>query len=231
MPLPDFTSTTTFPPFTSLPFTTTASQPVEKQEQQQEEEEYYLLAEIKNNMTLTKPTLICTDSTGATSFAVVFDSRSAVPGPDALDLARLGYKRGATLVLPRARRTLRASSRQEGDGEGGNGFVAVSRADEAGVRVVPARLELLRRVGALLRGKDAKWGDGTAGGRGCESCGRTTRKDGGRGANEEGKGGLMRCTGCGEMEYCCKECQVKGWNEDGHKGDCKAIKAIRAIWP
>ncbi|KAK3903824.1 hypothetical protein C8A05DRAFT_32401, partial [Staphylotrichum tortipilum] len=52
MPLPDFTSPTTFPPFLSLPVTTTTVPSPQK------EEEYYLLAQITQNMTLTKPTLI-----------------------------------------------------------------------------------------------------------------------------------------------------------------------------
>ncbi|KAH6840730.1 hypothetical protein B0I37DRAFT_418736 [Chaetomium sp. MPI-CAGE-AT-0009] len=133
MPLPDFTSPTTFPPFTSLPLTTTPSS--------ENQEEHYLLAQIHQNMTLTKPTLICTDHTN-TSFAVVFGSRPA-SGPDTLDLSRLGYRRGATLVLPGARRT------PPKEGDGSQGF----------------------------------------------------------------------------------ECQTKGWNEGGHKADCKVIKAIRAIWP
>ncbi|AEO57011.1 hypothetical protein MYCTH_106609 [Thermothelomyces thermophilus ATCC 42464] len=200
-------------------------------------------------MTLTKPTLVCTDAAG-TRFAVVFDSRTGAPPgvgtaddadpDDALDLARLGYKKGATLVLPGARRT---RPRDSSGGSSGAGFVSLSRADEAGVRVVPAGLRVLTRVGASLRARDgdgneggggdgAEVGGGGGGGgrrpRGCESCGRTTRK----GAEaEEGKAGLMRCTGCGEMEYCSKECQIKGWNEDGHKGECKVIKAIRAVWP
>ncbi|KAH6641696.1 hypothetical protein F5144DRAFT_627684 [Chaetomium tenue] len=112
MPLPDFTSPTTFPPFTSLPTTTTPSPP-SNPDQQQQQPPYYLLAQIHQNMTLTKPTLICTDATN-TSFAVVFGSRPA-SGPDTLDLSRLGYRRGAVLVLPGARRT----PPKEGDGSRG----------------------------------------------------------------------------------------------------------------
>jgi hypothetical protein len=33
------------------------------------------------------------------------------------------------------------------------------------------------------------------------------------------------------LGWMIQECQVKGWNEMGHKADCKVIKAIRAIWP
>jgi hypothetical protein len=40
----------------------------------------------------------------------------------------------------------------------------------------------------------------------------------------EGSGGLPRW-------LMMQECQLKGWKEGGHKGDCKIIKAIRAIWP
>ena len=27
-----------------------------------------------------------------------------------------------------------------------------------------------------------------------------------------------------------QECQIQGWNERGHKADCKVYKAINAIW-
>ncbi|KAK3296806.1 uncharacterized protein B0H64DRAFT_456466 [Chaetomium fimeti] len=224
MPLPDFTSPTTFPLFTSLPLTTTPSS--------SSSEEYYLLAQIHQNMTLTKPTLICTDATN-TSFAIVFGSRPA-SGPDTLDFARLGYRRGATLVLPGVRRT------PPKEGDGSKGFVSIAREEEGRVRVVPSSagggkaegegsggtkgVERVVRVGGWLRGRDAG-GDGD-GERGCESCGGEARKDGAGGE----KAALMKCTGCGEVEYCCKECQAKGWNEGGHKADCKVIKAIRAIW-
>lgn len=27
-----------------------------------------------------------------------------------------------------------------------------------------------------------------------------------------------------------QECQLKGWNEGGHKGDCKVLKALNGIF-
>ncbi|KAK4033956.1 hypothetical protein C8A01DRAFT_49535 [Parachaetomium inaequale] len=208
MPIPNLTPTT-FPPFTALPLTTTPPSLETPQEN-----EYYLLAQITENMTLTKPTLILSDLTG-TSFALVFASRPG-SGPDTLDFKKLGYKKGATLVLPNVKRT------PPKEGDQSRGFVSISREEEGGVRVVPGGLEGVGRVLGLLGGRDLKRG-GEGGKGGCESCGNRTRNEGG--------GELMKCTGCGEVEYCCKECQVKGWDEGGHKGDCKLIKAIRAIWP
>lgn len=230
MPLPDFTSPTLFPPFTSLPTTTTTTPspneppPSSSTPQQQQEGEYHLLAQIHHNMTLTKPTLICTDHTN-TSFAVVFNSRPA-SGPDTLDLSRLGYRRGATLVLPRARRT------PPKEGDGSRGFVGITREEEGAVRVVPTTaggkmvdkegeggdgmgmgaggtegVERVLRVGRWLRERDAEREGGKVG-RGCESCGGETRKDGG---GEGEKAALMKCTGCGEVEYCCKVSFIMVW--------------------
>lgn len=33
-----------------------------------------------------------------------------------------------------------------------------------------------------------------------------------------GKGGAMRCKGCGTVAYCGRECQKKGWK--GHRREC-----------
>ncbi|RYP45127.1 hypothetical protein DL768_008485 [Monosporascus sp. mg162] len=40
----------------------------------------------------------------------------------------------------------------------------------------------------------------------------------------EVKEGLDRCGGCTLFSYCNRECQVKAWNEKGHKRFCKALK-------
>jgi hypothetical protein len=185
MSLPDFTSPTTFPPFSALPLTTnTTTQDVSPQDTSTPQDlpkPYYLLATITENMTLTKPTLILSDTTAA-PFALIFNSRPAT-GPDALDLRAMGLKKGATVVFPNARRT-------PGKEEGKQGFVAVEREREGSVRVVPGDLERVRRVGEWL---GARVGDGEQGGRGCDGCG-----EGGGGK------GLMKCTGCGEVAYCCK---------------------------
>jgi hypothetical protein len=178
-------------------------------------------------MTLTKPTLILADRAG-TSFALVYTSRPGA-GPDAPDLAARGMRRGATVVLRGARRTrgTRAGAgagaarekrgeeeeegggggvgdKERGGGGGGGGdlgagrkrqkqgFVPVEREQEAEVRVIPGGLERVVQVGAWLREREGRREEG--GRTGCETCG-------GQG---KGKGGLMKCTGCGEVEYCSK---------------------------
>ncbi|KAF4337306.1 SET domain protein [Fusarium beomiforme] len=35
---------------------------------------------------------------------------------------------------------------------------------------------------------------------------------------------LMKCARCGFFWYCNGGCQVRGWNENGHKGDCKLLR-------
>ncbi|KAH6627087.1 hypothetical protein B0J18DRAFT_159472 [Chaetomium sp. MPI-SDFR-AT-0129] len=246
MPLPDFTSPTLFPSFLSLP--------IDTEPPPESSSETFLLAQILENMTLTKPTLICTDvppsspttnntTTTTNRFAIVFPSRPG-SGPDTLDFRRLGYKKGSTLVIRGARRRVRGggagasastavseeelpdSNSQPGGGSGSGrevGFVAVERADEGLVSVVPTGVGKVRELGVWLRERDEKRLQQGGGGEGvvfgCETCGRM-------------EGTLLKkCTGCGEVAYCGKECQLRGWDEGGHKGDCKAIKAIRAIWP
>ncbi|KAK3359061.1 hypothetical protein B0T25DRAFT_564111 [Lasiosphaeria hispida] len=188
MPLPPFTSLTTFPTFATLPT---------PQDPDPSEEPWYLLAEIKDDMTITKPTLVCLDLAGS-PFALVFDGLER----DGLNLKALGFRKGASVVVPRARRTPPKDETKRG-------FVSVERGRAAEVRAVPGPLRTVLEVAEGLRGQGERPG--------CAGCGRA-------------KGGLARCTGCGGVRYCSKECQVKGWSEGGHKGDCKVIKAIRGIW-
>ncbi|GAB1315114.1 hypothetical protein MFIFM68171_05324 [Madurella fahalii] len=222
MPIPDFTSPVLFPSFSALPLTTTTTTNPQDDSQPatdpvpdpvpDPERDWYLLAQISQNMTLTKPTLICADASSQT-FALVFDTPH-----DTLDLAAMGLKRGCTAVVRCARRT---PPDEEGKKQG---FVRIEKGREAAVRVVPGPLERVVAVGRRLRGEQAgeEQAEEEKEDRGCESCGKREGRDG---------GALMRCTGCGEARYCGKECQVKGWNEGGHKADCKIIKGIRAIWP
>ena len=56
---------------------------------------HFLLAQVKQNMTITKPTLVATDSSGA-DFAITFEDRG-------LDLRPV--KAGWTVVVPGATRT------------------------------------------------------------------------------------------------------------------------------
>lgn len=52
----------------------------------------------------------------------------------------------------------------------------------------------------------------------CQSCDRK--------ASEEE---LSKCKGCNEVWYCNKECQTVGWNEKGHKGECKVLKVVSSM--
>ncbi|KXX75881.1 hypothetical protein MMYC01_205353 [Madurella mycetomatis] len=105
-------------------------------------------------MTLTKPTLICSDASSQT-FALVFDTPH-----DTLDLSAMGLKRGCTVVIPHARRT-------PPDDEGKKqGFVKIAKGREADVRVIPGALERVTLLAARLKGGQAGEGKG-----GCENCG------------------------------------------------------------
>ncbi|KAI3326313.1 hypothetical protein HD806DRAFT_443117 [Xylariaceae sp. AK1471] len=81
---------------------------------------WYLLAQIKENMTITKPTLIVTDRTGV-DFALLFE--------DNINLKELGFRKGYTLAVPNARRTDR-----EGEGKKAVVRVPASRSGDVKVR-------------------------------------------------------------------------------------------------
>ena len=49
----------------------------------------------------------------------------------------------------------------------------------------------------------------------CASCGAT--------AQDKGKKSLDKCSGCGVVFYCHRQCQVKHW-KGCHKGECKKLK-------
>ncbi|KAI5925106.1 hypothetical protein F4810DRAFT_708908 [Camillea tinctor] len=174
-----------FPAFYELPPSSAPSS--------SDEDTWYLLAQIKENMTLTKPTLIVTDRKGV-DFAVTFD--------DALDLKARGFRKGRTLVAPRATREDRE--------EGKKAIVRIGRGCAGDVKVIPGGLEQVSELAFLLAGSDGL-------GQKCAACGAT-------------EGSLSKCTGCATAAYCSKDCQVKGWSELGHKSNCKVIRSIRDIW-
>ncbi|KAI1350290.1 hypothetical protein F5Y01DRAFT_315863 [Xylaria sp. FL0043] len=91
-----FADTSHFPAFYELPAVSSSDQHDEPSDKR-----WWLLAQIKENMTITKPTLIVTDRTGV-DFALLFE--------DKMDLK--GFRKGHTIAVPRARRTDR-----EGDGK------------------------------------------------------------------------------------------------------------------
>ncbi|KAI0386931.1 hypothetical protein F5Y04DRAFT_242645 [Hypomontagnella monticulosa] len=204
--MPIFTDATIFPSFQELPSvsslpSTSTSTPA-----------WFLLAQIKEDMTITKPTLIVRDRAGV-DFAVTFDDGDH----RGLGEGRARFRKGHTLVVPRATRTDRE--------EGKKAVVRVPAGASAGVRVVPGSLEQVLELGVVVSAaKEVEEGGGDGGSvKKCAACGKA---DGG----EPGRA-LMRCTGCGAAAYCSKACQVRGWSEMGHKANCKVIKSIKEIWP
>ena len=180
---PDLADTTIFPTFADCPEPSPSSSSTPTQP-------WYLLGQVTHDMTITKPTLVLADRSGA-PFALVFDGhghghgRLAPPEARGLDLRARGLRRGATAVVPMAERTPPAA-------EGGNsrGFVRVPAGAEDVVGAVPGPLERVVDVAGRMRA-----GDGGA----CGRCGGE-----GEGGGEGGKVVLRRCTGCGEVRYCSK---------------------------
>ncbi|SPN97488.1 uncharacterized protein DNG_01002 [Cephalotrichum gorgonifer] len=148
------------------------------------ERRWFLVAQIAENMTITKPTLILRDR-DSSSFALAFEEKGVV---------LKGWRKEYTLIAERVRRT-------EGK-EGKRGFVRVEEGEEVGVRCIPGPMDRVIRLGAGMKGDKVE----------CRSCGGE---------------GTRKCTGCGWVRYCGKECQVKGWSEGGHKGECKVYKALK----
>ncbi|ORY68929.1 uncharacterized protein BCR38DRAFT_406807 [Pseudomassariella vexata] len=92
---------------------------------------WYMVAQVKENMTITKPTLIVTDRTGM-DFAVIFEDTS-------MNLKGMGLKKGMTIVVPRGLRTV--------TGEGRKAIMRVERGAGGGVKAIPGSLELVMAVG------------------------------------------------------------------------------------
>lgn len=196
-PLLDFSNRALYPSFVDLP-----EDDAESAGDDATDNDWCLLAQVKDDMTINKPTLVLTDRDGA-PFAMVFEGL----GRDDLDLKALGLKKGATAVVPRAKRTKPAE-------EGKRGFVRIAEGQAAQVRAVPGPLARVLEIGSKLSPASSEVRDGEES---CESCGTS-------------KTGLSKCTGCGKVRYCSKACQVKGWSEGGHKSDCKIFKAVNDIW-
>jgi hypothetical protein len=149
---PDFTDRSVFPCFADLPLagpsaassTSSAS--------------YYLIGQVKENMTITSPTLIITDLSGV-DLAVTFASSTFDVKP---------YKKGKTcLVIPNAERTAPAA-------EGKKGFVRIEAGKETEVRCLPGTFEGLERFVDVQRagtGKCAAEGCAEEGSSKCLGCG------------------------------------------------------------
>ncbi|KAK3500172.1 uncharacterized protein B0T23DRAFT_36801 [Neurospora hispaniola] len=253
MPIPSPTQLTTF---SSLPLSGDSSSPSppETVPDHQTNQDTYLFATIKSNLTITKPTLILTDS-ASQDFALVFDPPSAVVSsgpytPDAVadKFKQLGLKKGNTVIIKNARRTTKkAAGREEGqgfvvlrslgrllthgEGEGkgegkeGEGKEGEGKEGEGELLgVVPSGMFLTRVMMDILRQRD----ESLPGDREEKMCdGKFDGYVTPEGKEEEG--GLKRCQGCVEVWYCSKECQTRRWI--AHKSECKTIKALRGIWP
>ncbi|KAK3942304.1 hypothetical protein QBC46DRAFT_380520 [Diplogelasinospora grovesii] len=209
MPVPNLTNFNDpllFPTFTTCPDVDTNPNNVNSSH-------WFLLGQVKENMTITKPTLILADRLGS-PFALVFDGLER----DDLDFKSLGLKKGATVVIPNAIRTLPKE-------EGKRGFVSVPKGQAGEVKAIPGSLEKVLLVGEWMR---VNGGIKNEGGKEiCDSCGKPADETNEKSGN--GKVGLLKCTGCGGVRYCNKDCQVEAWN-NWHKGDCKVIKGINAIF-
>ncbi|OTB10676.1 hypothetical protein K445DRAFT_16458 [Daldinia sp. EC12] len=194
--MPIFADPALFPSFHELPSSSTPPSPAPTAD-------WFLLAQIKEDMTITKPTVIVRDRSGA-DFAVTFEDGDH----RGLGQGGIRFRKGHTLVVPRATRTDR--------GEGKQAIVRVPSGEGANVRILPAGLDQVFEIGAVLDGIE-----GVGKGKKCAACGE----------EEEGvEHQLMRCTGCGVVAYCSKACQVRGWSELGHKANCKVIRSIKEIW-
>ncbi|KAK4229677.1 hypothetical protein QBC38DRAFT_471924 [Podospora fimiseda] len=203
---PSYSSPHTPPSYSEEPSTTPAPPPptyTETDISSSTKSTHYLLAQIQENMTLTKPTLILKDLAG-TSFAIVWNDLNR----DSLDFKKLGLKKNNCLLLPNA---LRTEPREEGRQAmikiyGNGGW------NDEQVKVIPGTLEKVVEVGQFWDqlGDESK----------CANCEKETKSE-----------GLKKCTGCGRVGYCSKECQVEGWTNGGHKSLCKVIKRFTEIWP
>lgn len=160
-PLPDFTDIALFPTFLTIPEQDPAAPP-SVAALPPGKGPWYLVAQIKDNMTINKPTLVLTDR-GANPFALVWEGL----GRDDLDLKGLGFKKGCTAVIPYAWRTKPAD-------EGKRGFVRVEKSDARAVRSVPGPLERVLALGGKAKGPKCATcgGEGQDGLKSCTGCER-----------------------------------------------------------
>lgn len=212
--LPDFHDTTRFPSFLNVPEhdgDTPASA-----SSAQGEPAWYLVAQVKDNMTINKPTLVLTDLEG-NPFALVFEGLER----DALDLKGLGFKKGCTAVIPNARRTRPAE-------EGKRGFVRIDKGHAASVRAVPGPLARVLEVGGKTKGDrcDTCGGEAEAGLKGCTGCERVAYCS--KVSSYARPGHIYSLAAMADDD--AQECQVRGWSDGGHKNDCKMFKALNDIF-
>ncbi|KHJ32972.1 putative zinc mynd-type domain containing protein [Erysiphe necator] len=165
----------------------------------------YLLGTIQLEATLsTSPTYICKDSKGKL-FAVTVK----IPANEIKENVRGGgfdvtaWKRGWCLVIPEPKRS--------GVENGKQGFIALHKAD---VMVFPTSLERLIKISKTLHNQAMLQPEH----RTCRACAAQAKPD-----------KLKACSGCDAAWYCQKDCQIKDWNEKGHKKECKIYKSLKRL--
>ncbi|KAI1270522.1 hypothetical protein F5Y18DRAFT_15019 [Xylariaceae sp. FL1019] len=107
---------------------------------------WYLLAQIKENMTITKPTLIVTDRTGR-DFVLLFEDNG---------VSLKGFRKRYTVMIPCARRTKRYNKNDE---------LRIPADCGAEVQVIPGTLDRILELGVLLTSSEDE--------RKCAACGKT----------------------------------------------------------
>ncbi|CAK7211361.1 hypothetical protein SCUCBS95973_001086 [Sporothrix curviconia] len=237
--IPDLGDRSLFPPFLELPEDNGASSSSSSSSSATPaDSNAVLLAQIKDNMTITKPTLVLTDRDGH-GFALVFDGLDR----DGLDLGKLGLKKGATAVVRGARQTVPAARSNEQSAQpetltakaARRQFLRIAPGQAHTVQAVPTGLEQTIAIAATLRAQQTRTlAEGCSH---CAACGVSGSPGAAGAAAAAGAAEtqglsikkLLRCTGCGQAWYCDRACQTKGWS-NGHKSECKALKALSAIW-
>lgn len=198
---PDFTNRALFPPFNDLPEASSASD-----DAAQEEPTPTLIAQVKDDMTITKPTLILTDRDAA-PFALVFEGYDREEGIKFLKSK--GLKKGVTVVLGNG---LAKRVQPREDSKSVKAFVRVEKGREDEVAVIGGKMDKVFEIVERFRGaEEAHRGENGEGegeeieeeeekekkkGR-CDACGKA-------GGGEDGSVGLLKCTGCGVARYCSK---------------------------
>jgi hypothetical protein len=132
MALPDFSDRSRFPSVAELPLAT-ADATTDGEESQR-----WLLAQIKDTMTITQPTLVALDRNGV-EFAITLDEDREGSGVDT------AWRKGHCIAIRDARRT---------EGRSGTSFVKVARgrAARGDVRVVPGGLAAVLGLSEKERG-------------------------------------------------------------------------------
>ncbi|KAF7526860.1 hypothetical protein G7054_g10621 [Neopestalotiopsis clavispora] len=174
--MPDFNNDKIFPTFYTLPTTTDEQRAAaEDNNDDQDHHPWFMVVQVKNNMTITKPTLIATDRSGM-DFAVTFEEDRG------WDLKARGLKKGSVMVIPRARRLEKGPGRKD--------VLVVEKRDCESVKAIPGSLERTIALGSRLDDSGAtaakcetceKVQDGLSKCTGCESvayCGKSTTRIG-----------------------------------------------------